>query len=969
VRTVFKRLTLCFGALLLSTSLLVTAAGASKSQFINENIGSCILKNGKLAVLMLIDESKSLRELRDGQSTKPGNDPTDSRVDALSAVVRVLASAVESSELIADAKNRSLEVAVGIAGFGDGYNERLAFRKVTAQTVEGITSALESQREKDSDLHTRYHTALDGALKSFNAYSTSPEVCRLLVWFSDGEHDDDNSPGYIPRERDQIEKLLCGSEGIVDQLRGGEVIIVAAGLNPDESKLGLMRVIAEGGNPYQSRDSSGREGRVSVAVEKCGEIPPNGKFSLTKDADQIIDALFEVLDTVPGIPNPKDSIEIPKNLGNECPDSAALCNSVEFVVDENIASFQILAERPSSAVEVRLTTNEGQQYPVLVKTAAGESAFKDKPIGKNTVQTRPVTSKKVLISVNRKKEISIDGTWKLEFLGEGAPQSRGTVNFIGIADISFEYGGKPVVGQELRIGRYLAEPLSVRIVTKTSGSTIRQLNLGFVSFDGRAALNAEMDESTKALFVVSKREIETALQSEKLRKASSVDLSIVPVGDVQGLKFESGKPVPIIFGSKIYQVRVSNGAGLPSFLRSDSTLSFEGTAKQKVGLVFQGPDSGDGFVTFGKAIESAGAKAQLDLIKREPCLIPQQTETRCVVELIPDEEAFGQFQIAITVTYSGKDSAQDPLDGEVPIDVTMVRQPSAGRGVAAALTLLAIFIVIQGLVRLLLAYLVSRFAPLVPTARRVRLDALIDSTGSITVNPMQTNPSHSDEGFALENTEPTQSFNVFGYQFSVSVLRTFLRSTVAPVGQVNADSKFVIGSRGYSRSKDQPHSSTGNVSLTLRGQWIVGVAAADVQRLLNGESSVAGEVVAFLEPYEPGMGIERDQQLSDLSFGLASSSFGTDFTALFEEERERGVAASTDIGEEPSTVAPGVDPIFGESSVDGSDPFATSSFTTSEAAEPSSKRRKKRGRGSRGSKDDTPQTQQSNTSYESDPFA
>jgi hypothetical protein len=147
------------------------------------------------------------------------------------------------------------------------------------------------------------------------------------------------------------------------------------------------------------------------------------------------------------------------------------------------------------------------------------------------------------------------------------------------------------------------------------------------------------------------------------------------------------------------------------------------------------------------------------------------------------------------------------------------------------------------------------------------------------------------------------------------------------------------------------------------------VAAADVQRLLTGESSVAAEVVAFLEPYEQGMGIERDQQLSDLSFGLASSSFGTDFTALLEEERERGAAANTDTEEGPSSGATGVDPIFGESLVDGSDPFATGSSPASEAAEPSSKRRSKRGRGSRDSEAETPPTQQSNTDYESDPFA
>lgn len=953
-------------AFFIAGALIALPAGAARVTSADQSLEKCLEKNGKLAVLMLIDESKSLRELKDGQSTKLGNDPTDSRVPALSAVVRVLASAVASSQLIANANNRSLEVAIGVAGFGDAYTERLEFRLLNDQSVDGITEVLEAQRERDSDLHTRYHTALEGALTSFDAYSMSPEVCRLLVWFSDGEHDDDNSPGFVSRERDQIQKLMCGDDGIVDKLRGGKVNIVAAGLNPDERKLGLMRLIAQGGSSYETIDTSGRDGRVNVAVSRCGASEPNGKYALAQNADQIIDTLFEVLDTVPGIPNREDSIEIPKAPVGDCPDTSTPCNSVEFEVDENIASFQILAERPSKQVEIRLTTNEGQQYPVLLKAAANEADDESPAVNKNTVQSRPVTARKVLISVTRKKENSIDGTWKLEFFGEGAPEARGTVNFVGIADISLEYDGKAIDGEELKIGRFLAAPLGVRVATKTSGSTIRDLQLQFRSLAGVEPLKVTADELDSALFVVSENELERALQTTNLKKASSTDLSIVPVGDVRGLKLKNGTPVRINFGSKIFGVRVSNGAGLPSFVRTEGILSFEGTPKQKIGLVFKGPDSGDGLVTFGEALEAQGAKANLDIIQREPCLVPQQTEAVCEIELIPDEEAFDQFQVAIAVTYSGKDSAQEPVAGEILLDVTMVRQPSVGRGGLAAVALIAIFLVIQGLVRLLLAFLVSRFAPLVATARRIRIDAVVDSTGGLVLNPMQTNPSHSDEGFALENTESVQSFNVFGYDFAVSVLKTFMRSTVAPVGQVRSPSTYVVGSRGYSRAKDETDSSTGKVSLTLRGQWAVGVKAADFQRLLNGELSVAAEVVAFFEPYEGGIG--RDQQLSDLSFGLSASSFATEFVELLEGERERMSKNNEAVVESSVPEFGGIDDPFGSAPATSDDPFG-STVSTVVAVEAKPSGRRKRGRKSRDEQEDVSQVIESSSTTETDPFA
>ena len=932
----------------------------------------CLSTNNKLAVLMLIDESKSLRELKDGNSKKLGNDPDDSRVPALESVVRILASAVESSQLIASDNNSSLEVAIAIAGFGDGFNERVPFKNLDSRNVEDVVTALELQRDKDSDLHTRYHTALSGSLQMFENYAKSAEVCRLLIWFSDGEHDDDNGPGFVARERDQVQKEICGSGGIVDNLRLADVNIVAAGLNSDESKLGLMQLIAQGGVGYKSVDSSGREGRVSVSVDQCGDLQPTGKYALARDADEIIDKLFEVLETIPGIPSPNDSILISPVTGVNCPVAAGTCSSIEFTVDESIASFQILAERPSSAVEVVLTTSEGQQHVALKKSQAGLPSDESAPISKNTVRTTPVTSKKVLISVNRKKENPIEGLWKLEFLGEGARASRGTVNFVGVADIQIvDSKNQVILGDDLKLGRFDAESLGIRVVSKTSGSSIRDLELKFSSFEAVASLETLRDETDDNLFLLDEKEIEQVLQTPELKKLSSTDLVVRPLGDVLGLKFSDGRPVPVNFGSRRFSVRVSNGEGMPTFVRSEGELLFEGTPTKSVTLIFRGPDSGDGEVSFIDAVEPSDAKANLDLVGAKLCKTPQQTEVACVVKLNPDKEVWQKFQVAIAVKYKGLDTAQEPIDGEVIIDVSMQKRPNPWRGILAALALLAVFLVIQGLVRWLLAFLLSRFAPLAATARRVRLDAIVDQSGALTLNPMNTNPTATDEGFAFENTESTQSFNVFGYDFSVSVLRTFMRSTVAPFGQVRSASTFVVGSRGYTRSKDESDSSTGQVSLVLRGQWIVGVEAQDVQRLINGESTVAAEVVAFLEPYESGVGISRDQQLSDLSFGISASSFATQFVALLDEERAKVEDGEDqdDLGpiEEPADIN---DPFVGASTIADSDPFGSDVEPQSDSeTKAESKKRKRRGRGGRDEQVTSSEQNQPDESNNWDPFA
>jgi hypothetical protein len=231
------------------------------------------------------------------------------------------------------------------------------------------------------------------------------------------------------------------------------------------------------------------------------------------------------------------------------------------------------------------------------------------------------------------------------------------------------------------------------------------------------------------------------------------------------------------------------------------------------------------------------------------------------------------FNLPLPVKYVSN-LGGDPQPGEISIPVSAIKPTNPGKGILAAVELIAIFVVIQGLVRLLLSYLMSRFAPLVATARRVRLDAVVDSSGGLTINPMNVNLSQSDEAFTFENVDSTTGFNIFGFQFGCSVLRTFMKSTSRPVGIVSRDSYVVIGSRGLRSSKSEPQSTQGLVELSLRGQWIVGVSATHIQTLVNGEMSVPAEVVAFFEPYEI---LDRAQQLSDLNMTIASSNFSSEF--------------------------------------------------------------------------------------------
>ena len=81
-----------------SASLFTRAVSAEAPAKI-DSFAACISKERNLDVLMLVDESKSLRELKEKETGKklPGNDQKDDRVAALKSVVSVLNSSLSAT--------------------------------------------------------------------------------------------------------------------------------------------------------------------------------------------------------------------------------------------------------------------------------------------------------------------------------------------------------------------------------------------------------------------------------------------------------------------------------------------------------------------------------------------------------------------------------------------------------------------------------------------------------------------------------------------------------------------------------------------------------------------------------------------------------------------------------------------------------------------------------------------------------
>lgn len=883
-----RRLALVVVLMTIVSSSPIRAGSAVRVVPATTSLKACLAKNSSLRVLMLVDESKSLKELGKGANKVPGNDPMDMRVPALASVVRVLNSAVESSSASAQRGQVPLKVAIAIAGFGKSYERRLPFTALNDNSVGRVIRVLESQADRDTDLSTRYDVALTESLKEFERDAGDGASCRLLIWFSDGQHDSNNEPGYSSTEKGEIEKSLCGANGTVDGLRASGVTIVAAGLNSNERELDLMRLIAAGGEGYSFNESSGRPGRVSVAVENCGEIVPDGRFALAQNADDIVDSLFEVLVGVTGIPDPDNPLEDPtpgteEQCGSAVEDEP--CFTQSFVVDDSIAAFQVLVERPSEFVTVILTSAESQEVTVL----DGNGPSVDQ--AKNVIETTVVSAKKATISVTKKKENPILGEWQLAFYGPEAGASKSSITFTGSMQAELlDADGQPIDVKEFRIGRFEANSLQVLLDWDRSASPVQpsalNVDIKIESGDSESPIQAAKKSASRLTYEISASELETVLQSEALKRASAVNLVVRPTAEVKGIRFRSGDPVNIDFGEFSFVASISNGEGLPTFvsLGSLAGLEFEGTPKQKLDLIFRGPDSGDGFVTFSDFTEPEGSINFELIATRQPCTTPQKQVVTCIVELIPDDEAVDRFTGQLVAEYSAVDGVRSsPVEGVIDIPVTTYLRPRLWVGWLAASTLLALFVLVQGVIRLGLAVLLSKFSALAPTARRVRLRASVDSSGSVSVvAPVGELPA-GDDGFAFENAESAPSFNLFGYQFDCPYWRTFFRSTTVPLGLVSAGGVHVVGSQGFVVEKRSGETSVGQVALSLRSQWIVGVRDEAMSRLIDGPGPVEAEIVAFLEPYEQQT---RAEQISALSFTIASSSFSNHLTSLLKTIRE-----------------------------------------------------------------------------------
>ena len=868
-----KRITSSIVGVLFATTLFSVGSARAEAPAKIDSFAQCLSKEQNLDVLMLVDESKSLRELKVAGKKSPGNDVNDDRVAALKSVVSVLLSSLAATENSTSGKREAgLNVRISVAGFGDEYRPRLSFTELNDSTLDKIDDVLDDQKKHDNDLHTRYQEALVGAQKTFEEEGQKGS-CRLLMWFSDGQHDDDNVAGFSKNEVRQIQKEVCGVGGVVDQLRTDGVYIVAAGLNPDPRQLGLMQMIAEGGAPYTSKGFSKKKNANVVNVAKCGETEPFGTFETASDAEKIVEAIFRALRNVPGIPSDEvDTTATPLPVDICEPEDDQICQGFSFKADGAIQSFNILVSRPNKDVEVQLVLPDKSRRTVIDE----EGMPSDLP--SDIVKITPVTSNKALISAHRSRTNNLSGNWYVSFKGKDVAGSTGYVSFVGTAEVQLV---APLKKKGLvEINRNDAVPVAFKVKSIDEISSVQKLLVSFSSGESTETVDAFRQEDGS--FVVDVNTVTRILKSEKFGVASNVAVEVEPVGKIEGLtilRSANGglneEPVEAKFAQSEFQIAVRNGAGFPvCYNYSGPEIRVKGTPTTKVKLNCHGPDAGSGSVVFGSFDENKGS---FEVINPKKCEISEKQDKFCELTIKPNTETFDRTDLSLGVTYS--DEFGKTEKAKVVIPVVTEKPTDVGTGIWAGLKLVALFLVIQGLVRLAISFLVARFSKLESEARTAKLEAVVYRTGSIRLVNTSSVAGSSNESFAYENSSPKSSFDLYEYKFAASPFHLFFRSTSRPLGGVTRPGFVVVGSGGHRGSNKTTGEVAGLVELSLRKQWIVAMKTESLYGLANGLPEVGAEVLVYLDPY---LASPFDSQVGEIESSINLGNFPSQLTALIE---------------------------------------------------------------------------------------
>jgi hypothetical protein len=377
-----------------------------------QDFGACLAARGGGDLLLLIDESGSLRQ----------SDPQNARVTAATYLVDRMAATAASGGFTMD---------VSVAGFSGGFDPVAGWTRLDGPGLASVKGAITSFTDRRDGLETDYWNAIEGARRSLaDRLTTTNELtrCQAVAWFSDGQLDlvprtsaalqrqaGDEAKAYAPGVDLRTEagaaaaeaaakESLCRGGGLADQVRASGVWTFGVGLASGTSKasdFSLMQSIAAG------HDDAGTA---------CGALLDRspGDFVLASNIDDMLFAFDRF-----GSPQ-QAPIEQTAGVcqGGVCADAQH-----RFVLDASIRSVHVLGSADVPGVKAVLIAPDGTQTP-LDKGKVGVAT--DHSRGATTITAAWQSDRTVAVDLGTSgSDTGWPGAWALVFVDASASSPNG----------------------------------------------------------------------------------------------------------------------------------------------------------------------------------------------------------------------------------------------------------------------------------------------------------------------------------------------------------------------------------------------------------------------------------------------------------------------------------------------------------------------------------------------------------------
>jgi hypothetical protein len=403
-------------------------------QAATNSLAECAANKQSLDVLMLVDESTSLKGGYRGPDGNVviGTDVEGRRVDALKAAATTLAGIADRTAT----SQKPVKVNVAMIGFGNRNDEVLGWTDLNGNNLGQVVEAGESFRSKNSQDDTDYATAFTDAramLQRLQGYDEGKR-CTSILWFTDGEYSIDIIDGQrrpysdLPvTSKDSAEKLvlegqrkICGAGELLDGLHLAGTKIFAIAL--------AGQAMPQAAKTFLSNTATGTDCGTPLPA---GSPEPGAYFEAGRVGD-LLAPFFDIVSQVAnGTPLPGIS------AAPVCPSTPCATGRRTFQVDQGIMSFNVLAVTTSPGISLVLTSPESTTQSL--KIPAKEATGKDKLLGAASISWTWLAPDSVVLEAKLPSESGAwNGQWSVTFVDEDGthPGATGNANIYVYGDIS-----------------------------------------------------------------------------------------------------------------------------------------------------------------------------------------------------------------------------------------------------------------------------------------------------------------------------------------------------------------------------------------------------------------------------------------------------------------------------------------------------------------------------------------------------